>query len=492
MHRSPDAGRGRPVAGKRSSFGPILASVCVVVLVVALAIGIRVFRSSRPNAFTSVATAPTGQPWLGFGTNEYPQDRNRSGANVPWTSSAWALTASRLAYLRPGLTRINVYLGWFNPSGNLTRFDWNTWQMRNLYQVLSWYRAHQLQVQIGMWHDVINGPPDSPSVFTSQAWAKAQTALIYRLVKVDGYANIYGYAGLNEWDCSYVHPPHGFSISEWETATSELRAAFAAAGLSTALIGPDTGCSGGSPVVSAARDEAGVLAAFESHYYPTESQVISGKVESVYAQEVSSIDQADGGRQPVYLGEMGVSNPDQSTDPPIASFAYGLDMFDYGLQVLRSGAAGALAWCLDGFDNGKNCGMWNISGNAGGTALRPWFYAWSLLTRFFPPGSTAYAMPQPAHLRIAAARIRAGSSSAAWTFAVVNRSPRTEVTKLSAPNLQRGTFAEYVYSSSNRTVDGSGFPEPSRRIATTRADGRTSLTVSVPPDSAVLLTTLRP
>ena len=181
-----------------------------------------------------------GDTWLGFGTNEYPQDRNRSGTDIPWTGSAWALTTTRLAFMAPGLSRINVYLGWFNPSGDLTTFDWTTWQMRSLDQVLSWYNSRRLAVQIGVWHDVVNGPPDNPRIYTSRAWANAQAALMHQLVSVDGYTNIYGYAGLNEWDCSYMHPPAGVSLSQWQMATGELRSAFAAVGLSTALIGPDT------------------------------------------------------------------------------------------------------------------------------------------------------------------------------------------------------------------------------------------------------------
>jgi hypothetical protein len=158
--------------------------------------------------------------------------------------------------------------------------------------------------------------------------------------------------------------------------------------------------------------------------------------------------------------------------------------------VLRSGAAGALAWCLDGFDDGKNCGMWNISGNNGGTALRPWFYTWSLLSRFFPPGATIYPMPGPPGLRVAAALIPAGPASAAWTFALVNRSTTgAEIVTLSVPSLQGGSFDEYVYSSSNRAVNGSGFPAPSQRIPTSLS-GSPRVTVTVPPDSAVLLTTL--
>jgi hypothetical protein len=493
MHRS--HGRtGTPANRRRlSRRGRVLAAGCAALVVVSLVIGIRAILAPSSPAFTSIVRAPMGQAWLGFGTNEYPQDRNRSGIDMPWTRSAWTLTTSRLAFMAPGLTRINVYLGWFNPSGNLTSFDWNTWQMRSLDQVLSWYNARRLAVQIGIWHDVINGPPDNPRVFTSPAWAKAQAALMDQLVKVNGYTNIYGYAGLNEWDCSYMHPPAGFALSQWQTATGELRSAFAAVGLPTALIGPDTGCTGVSPVISSAQDESGLLGAYDDHYYATERQIISGHVESTYAAAVSSVDSAAGGRQPLYIGEMGVGSPDHATDPAITSFAYGLDMFDYGVQVLRSGASGALAWCLDGFDLGKNCGMWDATGSHGGTALRPWFYSWSLLSRFFPRGASIRSIPEPSDARIAAARIATGTASAGWTFALVNRSATSpEVITLAVPGWGGGTFDEYLYSSSNRTVNGDGFPTPYEQIVTSRSGGPwPMLTVTVAPGSAVLLTTLR-
>jgi hypothetical protein len=472
-----------------SARGRAAAGACAVVLVVSLVLVIRAVLVSSTPTFSSAGASPTSQTWLGFGVNEYPQDRNRSGADIPWTSSAWALTAQRLAFLRPGLTRINVYLAWFNPTGNLTSFDWNTWQMRNLYQVLSWFSARGLRVQIGMWHDVLNGPPESGTVYTSMAWADAQAALMQRLVRVNGYRNIYGYAGLNEWDCQYMHPPAGFSWTQRQTATSNLRSAFGADGLSTALIGPDTGCSGASAALRAAQDEPGVLAAYEIHDYPTERQIISGEVESAYAHAVSDVDRADPRRPPLYIGEMGVSDPDFKPDPPISSYAYGLDMFDYAVQVLRSGAAGALAWCLDGFDNRKNCGMWNISGNDGGTALRPWFYAWSLLSRFFPPGATVYAMPEPAQVRIAAARIPIGNGSSGWTFALVNRTGNAQRITLAMPGWHGGAFDEYVYSSPKAAVNANGFPAPRQQIVAAHGKPRPGLTVTVPPGSAVLVTT---
>jgi hypothetical protein len=244
-----------------------------------------------------------------------------------------------------------------------------------------------------------------------------------------------------------------------------------------------------SPVINAAQEEGGLLGVYDDHYYATERQIVDGNVESTYAPAVSSLDSAAAGRQPLYIGEMGVGNPDHATDPAITSFAYGLDMFDHGVQVLRSGASGALAWCLDGFDFGKNCGMWDATGNHGGTALRPWFYSWSLLCRFFPPGASIRSIPEPADVRIAAASI----GTVGWTFALVNRSATSpEVITLAVPGWRGGTFREYLYSSSNRTVNGDGFPAPYQQIVTSRNGGPwPTLTVTVPPGSAVLLTTLR-
>ncbi|HEU5374927.1 MAG TPA: hypothetical protein VFV38_05780, partial [Ktedonobacteraceae bacterium] len=50
----------------------------------------------------------------------------------------------------------------------------------------------------------------------------------------------------------------------------------------------------------------------------------------------------------------------------------------------RAGASGAAAWDLDDAMHNKVWGMWNIVDEP---APRPWYYAWSLLSRYFPAGA---------------------------------------------------------------------------------------------------------
>jgi hypothetical protein len=82
---------------------------------------------------------------------------------------------------------------------------------------------------------------------------------------------------------------------------------------------------------------------------------------------------------------------------------YGLDMALLCIEGMNSGFSGIAAWMLDDAmhsngDSGKPediklWGMWNILGeevfhDAAQEEVRPWYYAWSLMCRYFPAGST--------------------------------------------------------------------------------------------------------
>jgi hypothetical protein len=89
--------------------------------------------------------------------------------------------------------------------------------------------------------------------------------------------------------------------------------------------------------------------------------------------------------------------------------------------------------------------------------LRPWFYAWSLLTRCIPPGSTVYRAPQPpGDLRILATRSPLGD----WTFVAVNRGDAPAHLLLKAPGHGVRTFQVYEYSRASAVTDADGFPVP--------------------------------
>ena len=114
------------------------------------------------------------------------------------------------------------------------------------------------------------------------------------------------------------------------------------------------------------------------------------------------------------------------------------------------------AWMLDDesypdaldTDPPKFFGMW--SNRTSGSALKPWFYTWSLLSRLVRPGSALYLATQPPNIRVLAAR---HPSSAAWTFVLVNREPTLakDVT-VKVPGPGAVTYDRYLFNG----IDGSG------------------------------------
>src|SRR5947209_1045362 len=126
--------------------------------------------------------------------------------------------------------------------------------------------------------------------------------------------------------------------------------------------------------------------------------------------------------------------------------------YAYGIQAARAGSHAILAWMLD--DNSftpSDWGMW--SNHRAGMVLRPWFYTWSLFTRYVPPGSTVYRPPQPSRdLRILASRSPLGE----WTFYVVNRGDSAAHLLVRAQDSVAREFRIYEYSRVSSVGDADG------------------------------------
>ena len=86
----------------------------------------------------------------------------------------------------------------------------------------------------------------------------------------------------------------------------------------------------------------------------------------------------------------------------VYDYFYALDMPFLAMEAMNGGFSGVAAWMLDDAmhtngDSGrpedlKIWGMWNILGEEvfGDPAqeeIRPWYYTWSLICRYFPSGS---------------------------------------------------------------------------------------------------------
>jgi len=126
---------------------------------------------------------------------------------------------------------------------------------------------------------------------------------------------------------------------------------------------------------------------------------------------------------PIIMGEIGFKfvededadlnqeNIDRAKAKPYASVedsqmfvydhVYGTDMADALFQTVNEGYAGCVVWMLDDAMHSKEekhklkvWGFWNILGEeyfgAEEEEVRPWYYAWSLLTKYMPAGSRIY------------------------------------------------------------------------------------------------------
>ncbi|MXM68793.1 hypothetical protein GR925_36710 [Streptomyces sp. HUCO-GS316] len=238
--------------------------------------------------------------------------------------------------------------------------------------------------------------------------------------------------------------------------------------------------------------QSGLLGASEAHFYSQELYGAAPEyVEPVMSQAVSQIRTA-APDSPVLLGETGMKAlqyPDGSKDYRFAlDTTQPLRMADLAVQEARSGVDGAAAWCLDGYASTTFCGMWGRGNDdpnevsAHSTALRPWFYTWSLLTRYLPTGSTIHAPAEPTGVRVLAAQLPGGG----WTFVLVNRTSHAQTVRLSEPTGSI-TLNKYLYAAgATPSTDANGFPT---KVGTLTANFTSGHALTVGANSVLVFTT---
>jgi hypothetical protein len=433
--------------------------------------------------------------WLGFGYNQYPIDRNSEGVDMDvWDNSHWDLMIERAAYIKPSLVRINLYRYWFNPSGVVGDYNWNSTRMISLYKVLDYYKSKNIPVMTGLWQSTLNGGDNTPfyTTYGENSFQKLQVDLFQQLFSVKGYTNIKWYTPTNE--------PKGMGM-DFQKWSIMIRNAFN--GFSTANLPLNVFCGADSWeewTSSAASFNKAELSGYDHHYYLNSgfNQVINDSLEQQFEKEVTTITNIDNSNKPVFLSEAGFSsasdgaidywyklNPIPEINPSTTKYA--LLAFDYGLQVARSGESGALAWSLDGFDYGKDPGMWNLSGNNGGIQLRPWYYSWSLLCRYFPSGGIIYPINfKSSSIRGLALEQRIQNKSH-WTFAFINWGDLEVETKVSVPFFKGGEFSKFQLSL-NSSGDGELLSLPKENInIISLNDG---VLLNIPPSAGILITSM--
>lgn len=459
--------------------------------------------ATQAQTYVSTVEEVLSTPWKGFGYNQWGFARESDGNTFkPWDDALWQTTQERILAIRPSLVRLPLMRAWFNTDDNgnplpVGTYNWNSKYMQSYFKIMDLYKENNIKVMCGLWHSTIEGTEGD--FYGSDDFAKLQSDLIEYLFKTKGYDKIITcYAPTNE--------PLGCSVSYsmWSTMCKKLYAELGNRGLPTNIIlGAD---SWGDWIWKPAQENKDQLSGYDFHCYlndtpdDTYNQLYKKTIETTFSNNIANIRKYDSSSKPVHVSEMapiGVPYIDWpvSTAPAhcrIDTYEYALGFWDYGIQLARSGMSSGLAWGLDGFEQNKNAGMWNNAGTYGGMTLRPWYYTWQLMCRYFPGNAKILKMTEPSNrkdLRILGARINNDD----YTFVIVNRRiDEQSKTQNVTIKINSGAKTFYVYNF-NRNECGNGMdlsiPYTVKEVNNLQQDG---IELEIGLESGVLVTTLPP
>jgi hypothetical protein len=417
--------------------------------------------------------------FVGFGAQWDAAGYTENGV----TEQDYQVIEKRIRWMHLPVVRTMMLTRWALVADGV--FDFETHEMRQLYRQLDVCQREGIIVFLTDWGcerywTAAPGIQDT----ADPKYAKAIGTYLDHLINKKGYTNIKYFILVNEPNFEASDFEH------WQVGLQNVRVELASRGLDRAvtLAGPDHSYAE-SWLYRSVDQLAGVLGAYDVHRYADGTSVRSGGLESYFLDQwdYARTKDANAAKKPLVVGEAGMSdgvNPVAGGNENINDFLYGLWMADYGIQAARAGSHAILAWMLD--DNSftpSDWGMW--SNHRAGMVLRPWFYTWSLFTRYVPPGSTIYRPPQSSRdLRILASRSPLGE----WTFCVVNRGDSAAHLLLRAPDSLARAFRVYEYSRVSSVRDADGFPVP---IDAMTAAPETGVDVSVPREAVIVVTSVQ-
>ena len=155
----------------------------------------------------------------------------------------------------------------------------------------------------------------------------------------------------------------------------------------------------------------------------------------------------------------------------VYDYFYGLDMALLCIEVMNNGYSGIAAWMLDdamhsNYDSGKTedikiWGMWNILGeevfnDPSQENIRPWYYTWALMCRYFPPGCDILKIngELPNNIKAVASESDLGN-----TIALVNFGDDDTQIEITPRNEMMDTKI-YLYTKNDSKINEIGHPIP--------------------------------
>lgn len=442
------------------------------------------------------------------------------------TDQKWQLVFDRVSFIQPKIARVMDQANWrylkgFDASGNPI-VDFQSDQMKALYKLLDYCEKNKIAVILGEWgqpykvHDTHLKLQNSFTGANDQKWIDLIIKNLNHLIKVKKYTCIKYYNLVNEPNGDWATTDGDFE--QWKEGIQMLHKAIAKAGLDKhiSIIGPDATSfnnrkskyKGLDWVKQTALQIPDLVSAYDVHDYPSKESIRSGEFQKTFGDLVRFTDSVH--KKPFILGELGIKGDPSSKEHlgdkytsvdsqlSVYDYDYGVDMADALIQSINSGFDAIIAWDLDDAmhtkdDQGdkyklKRWGMFNSLGkeltdNKADENLRPWFYTWSIMTRYFKGDMKIVKMN---NLNFDKVRATAGiAASGDFTIAIANNGDKEANFTIDTKNLKlKSRVKTYLYSENKRKVDTKGFPVPLEKINLNDS----GIQVSIPAKSVILYT----
>lgn len=465
----------------------------------------------------------------GFQWSAYPHaDAPGAEWGMLMTDAKWEKVFSRISYMKPGLVRVLDQANWrylkgFDERGNAI-LDFNSPEVKALEKLLGYCQKNNISVLLGEWgcpykaHDLNARLGGVFAGANDPKWIAIIVRFLDYLINEKGYSCIRYYNFVNEPNGSWASTNGNWA--EWSEGIRLFKKAIDKSDLSgkISIAGPDVVAHFDHPesqytgiqwVEQSVKQLDNCIGLYDIHSYPNFGQVRDGNFGEFYGN-ITRIARETG--KQIILGEVGFNRDthenqlrvkedkcaSEDSQMSVYDFSYGIDMANVLIQAMNVGYCSAIAWSLDDAmhtngDTGdkhqlKRWGFWNILGtelcnNPADENIRPWFYSWSLMCRYFPPGINIVTTTVP--MKINGVRIVSGCGKDGVTVALVNFSnkERDICIDLSSKEIRK-KFKQYVYSEKLRLLDNNGLPMPTRKVSANSG----KLNIHIPANSFILLT----
>lgn len=422
-------------------------------------------------------TQIVSEGYIGNGAQWDPYQLNYGKEPLEISEADWQKMYERLDFMRPQFIRVMTNTTSVMKDGVLQPER----GLEHLSRILDYCQSRGVTVMFGDWG---GGMVDARTDMIHEKNLSAAVEYVRFLIDEKGYSCIKYYNLVNE--------PNGYWSSTdgkyllWAHAVrffhSELERGNLADRLS--LVGPDAAIWTADEawwVDSCATQLKQKIDLLDIHTYPSKVTVNSG----VYTDILRAYKNFVPTDKKIVMGEIGFKfvepadsayqreNLRRAAAKPYASvddsqmfvydYMYGTDMADALIQTVNAGYSGSVAWMLDDAMHAKEApdklkvwGFWNIFGDEFfGTEeeeVRPWFYAWSLLTRYMPAGSRVYKVETEGEPSVKAVAVE---KEGRYMLAVVNVSKETKPVLLKSSSLPvLKEVKQFVYADGKLLKDG--------------------------------------